>query len=98
MKALIKLLIACIISFILMVMIFGCQKTASPTVIYQDKIVSKIDTILNSRFDTIVIYKNDTCSTYKMSFNSLLNYYTDAQKIIKTHKNSKRQYGLLSFA
>ena len=82
-----------LIAFILLcILIFGCTPKIKPTIEYNTKIdticQTKVETILNQRFDTITIVQDDTCELYKMSFNSLLTYYQDAQKIIEIQKDS----------
>ena len=82
-----------LIAFILLcILIFGCTPKIEPTIKYKTKTdtiyQTKLETILNQRFDTIIILQDDTCNLYKMSFNSLLNYYQDAQKIIEIQKDS----------
>lgn len=82
-----------LIAFILLtILIFGCTPKIEPTIKYKTKIdtiyQTKVETILNQRFDTITIVQDDTCELYKMSFNSLLGYYNDAQKIIEIQKDS----------
>jgi len=82
-----------LIAFILLcILIFGCTPKIKPTIEYKTKVdtiyQTKIETILNQRFDTITIMQDDTCNLYKMSFNSLLTYYQDAQKIIEIQKDS----------
>lgn len=82
-----------LIAFILLcILIFGCTPKIEPTIKYKTKTdtiyQTKVETILNQRFDTIIILQDDTCNLYKMSFNSLLNYYQDAQKIIEIQKDS----------
>ena len=82
-----------LIAFILLcILIFGCTPKIKPTIEYNTKIdticQTKVETILNQRFDTITIMQDDTCNLYKMSFNSLLTYYQDAQKIIEIQKDS----------
>ena len=82
-----------LIAFILLcILIFGCTPKIEPTIKYKTKTdtiyQTKVETILNQRFDTITIVDNDTCELYKMSFNSLLGYYNDAQKIIEIQKDS----------
>ena len=82
-----------LIAFILLcILIFGCTPKIKPTIEYNTKIdticQTKVETILNQRFDTITIMQDDTCNLYKMSFNSLLNYYNEAQNIIQIQKDS----------
>ena len=82
-----------LIAFILLcILIFGCTPKIKPTIEYNTKYdtiyQTKLETILNQRFDTITIIQDDTCELYKMSFNSLLTYYQDAQKIIEIQKDS----------
>lgn len=82
-----------LIAFILLcILIFGCTPKIKPTIEYKTKVdtiyQTKLETILNQRFDTITIVQDDTCELYKMSFNSLLNYYNEAQKIIQIQKDS----------
>jgi len=82
-----------LIAFILLcILIFGCTPKIKPTIEYKTKVdtiyQTKIETILNQRFDTITIMQDDTCNLYKMSFNSLLNYYNEAQDIISIQKDS----------
>ena len=82
-----------LIAFILLcILIFGCTPKIEPTIEYKAKIdtiyQTKVETILRQRFDTITIVQDDTCELYKMSFNSLLTYYQDAQKIIEIQKDS----------
>ena len=82
-----------LIAFILLcILIFGCTPKIKPTIEYNTKYdtiyQTKLETILNQRFDTITIVQDDTCELYKMSFNSLLTYYQDAQKIIEIQKDS----------
>ena len=82
-----------LIAFILLcILIFGCTPKIEPTIKYKTKTdtiyQTKVETILNQRFDTITIMQDDTCNLYKMSFNSLLTYYQDAQKIIEIQKDS----------
>ena len=76
----------------LCILIFGCTPKIKPTIEYNTKYdtiyQTKLETILNQRFDTITIVQDDTCELYKMSFNSLLTYYQDAQKIIEIQKDS----------
>ena len=77
---------------ILSVLIFGCSPKVVPNIEQHratDTVyLSKVKTILKTKFDTITILQDDTCNLYKMSFNSLLNYYNEAQKIIKIQKDS----------
>ena len=81
-----------IVLVILTILIFGCTPKTTPTIEYKAKIdtiyQTKVETILNQRFDTITIMQDDTCNLYKMSFNSLLNYYNEAQDIISIQKDS----------
>lgn len=82
-----------LIAFILLcILIFGCTPKIKPTIEYKTKYdtiyQTKVETILNQRFDTITIVQDDTCELYKMSFNSLLNYYNEAQDIISIQKDS----------
>ena len=82
-----------LIAFILLcILIFGCTPKIEPTIEYKAKVdtiyQTKIETILNQRFDTITIMQDDTCNLYKMSFNSLLGYYNEAQDIIQVQKDS----------
>lgn len=82
-----------LIAFILLcILIFGCTPKIEPTIKYKTKTdtiyQTKVETILNQRFDTITIMQDDTCNLYKMSFNSLLNYYNEAQDIIQIQKDS----------
>ena len=82
-----------LIAFILLcILIFGCTPKIEPTIEYNTKIdticQTKVETILNQRFDTITIMQDDTCELYKMSFNSLLGYYNEAQNIIQVQKDS----------
>ena len=82
-----------LIAFILLcILIFGCTPKIEPTIEYNTKYdtiyQTKVETILNQRFDTITIVQNDTCELYKMSFNSLLGYYNEAQDIISIQKDS----------
>ena len=82
-----------LIAFILLcILIFGCTPKIKPTIEYKAKIdtiyQTKVETILNQRFDTITIMQDDTCNLYKMSFNSLLGYYNEAQDIIQVQKDS----------
>ena len=82
-----------LIAFILLcILIFGCTPKIKPTIEYNTKIdticQTKVETILNQRFDTITIMQDDTCNLYKMSFNSLLGYYNEAQDIIQVQKDS----------
>jgi hypothetical protein len=82
-----------LIAFILLcILIFGCTPKIEPTIKYKTKsdtiYQTKVETILDQRFDTITIMQDDTCNLYKMSFNSLLGYYNDAQKIIEIQKDS----------
>jgi len=82
-----------LIAFILLcILIFGCTPKIKPTIEYKTKVdtiyQTKIETVLKTKFDTITIVDNDTCELYKMSFNSLLGYYQDAQKIIEIQKDS----------
>ena len=82
-----------LIAFILLcILIFGCTPKIEPTIEYKTKVdtiyQTKVETILKQRFDTITIVQDDTCELYKMSFNSLLTYYQDAQKIIEIQKDS----------
>ena len=81
-----------IVLVILTILIFGCNPNATPTIEYKTKIdtiyQTKIETLLKTKFDTITIVDNDTCELYKMSFNSLLNYYNEAQDIISIQKDS----------
>jgi hypothetical protein len=82
-----------LIAFILLcILIFGCTPKIEPTIEYNTKVdtiyQTKVETILDQRFDTITIMQDDTCNLYKMSFNSLLGYYNDAQKIIEIQKDS----------
>lgn len=82
-----------LIAFILLcILIFGCTPKIKPTIEYKAKIdtiyQTKVETILNQRFDTITIMQDDTCNLYKMSFNSLLGYYNEAQNIIQVQKDS----------
>ena len=82
-----------LIAFILLcILIFGCTPKIEPTIEYNTKIdticQTKVETILNQRFDTITIMQDDTCNLYKMSFNSLLGYYNEAQDIISIQKDS----------
>lgn len=82
-----------LIAFILLcILIFGCTPKTTPTIEYKDKIdtiyQTKIETVLKTKFDTITIIDNDTCELYKMSFNSLLGYYNEAQDIISIQKDS----------
>lgn len=80
------------IFILLCILIFGCNRNASISNDFETKIdtvyQTKIETILNTKIDTITILQDDTCNLYKMSFNSLLNYYNEAQKIIKIQKDS----------
>ena len=82
-----------LIAFILLcILIFGCTPKIKPTIEYKAKVdtiyQTKVETILNQRFDTITIMQDDTCNLYKMSFNSLLGYYNEAQDIISIQKDS----------
>lgn len=81
-----------IVLVILTILIFGCTPKTTSTIEYKAKIdtiyQTKVETILNQRFDTITIMQDDTCNLYKMSFNSLLNYYNEAQDIISIQKDS----------
>jgi len=82
-----------LIAFILLcILIFGCTPKIKPTIEYKTKVdtiyQTKIETVLKTKFDTITILQDDTCEFYKMSFNSLLGYYNDAQKIIEIQKDS----------
>ena len=82
-----------LIAFILLcILIFGCTPKIEPTIEYKAKVdtiyQTKIETVLKTKFDTITIVDNDTCELYKMSFNSLLNYYNEAQDIIQVQKDS----------
>lgn len=82
-----------LIAFILLtILIFGCTPKIEPTIKDKTKIdtiyQTKVETILKTKFDTITIVDNDTCELYKMSFNSLLNYYNEAQDIISIQKDS----------
>lgn len=85
---------------ILSVLIFGCSPKVVPNIEQHratDTVyLSKVKTILKTKFDTITILQDDTCNLYKMSFNSLLNYYNDAQKIIKIQKDSMEHLTALS--
>lgn len=85
---------------ILSVLIFGCSPKVVPNIEQHratDTVyISKVETILKTKFDTITILQDDTCNLYKMSFNSLLNYYNDAQKIIKIQKDSMEHLTALS--
>ena len=80
------------IFIILCALVFGCTPKTTPTIEYKAKIdtiyQTKIETVLKTKFDTITILQDDTCELYKMSFNSLLGYYNDAQKIIEIQKDS----------
>ena len=77
---------------ILSVLIFGCSPKVVPNIEQHratDTVyLSKVKTILKTKFDTITILQDDTCNLYKMSFNSLLNYYNEAQNIIQIQKDS----------
>ena len=81
-----------IVLVILTILIFGCTPKTTPTIEYKAKIdtiyQTKIETVLKTKFDTITIVDNDTCELYKMSFNSLLGYYNEAQDIISIQKDS----------
>ena len=82
-----------LIAFILLcILIFGCTPKIEPTIEYKAKVdtiyQTKVETILKQRFDTITIVQDDTCELYKMSFNSLLGYYNEAQDIISIQKDS----------
>ncbi|HNI02963.1 MAG TPA: hypothetical protein PLO94_11465 [Chitinophagales bacterium] len=82
-----------LIAFILLcILIFGCTPKIEPTIEYKTKVdtiyQTKVETILKQRFDTITIVQDDTCELYKMSFNSLLGYYNEAQDIISIQKDS----------
>ena len=82
-----------LIAFILLcILIFGCTPKIEPTIEYKTKVdtiyQTKIETVLKTKFDTITIVDNDTCELYKMSFNSLLGYYNEAQNIISIQKDS----------
>jgi hypothetical protein len=80
------------IFIILCALVFGCTPKIEPTIKYKTKTdtiyQTKIETVLKTKFDTITIVDNDTCELYKMSFNSLLNYYNEAQDIISIQKDS----------
>lgn len=88
------------IFILLCIMFFGCTPKFEPQINYQPKTdtiyQTKIETILNTKFDTITILQDDTCNLYKMSFNSLLSYYQDAQKLIKIQKDSMEHLTALS--
>ena len=81
-----------IIFSIIAILVFSCSPNIQPIISQNNKIdtiyQTKVETILNQRFDTITIMQDDTCNLYKMSFNSLLTYYQDAQKIIEIQKDS----------
>ena len=85
---------------ILSVLIFGCSPKVVPNIEQHratDTVyLSKVKTILKTKFDTITILQDDTCNLYKMSFNSLLNYYNEAQKIIQIQKDSMEHLTALS--
>ena len=77
---------------VLCILICGCTPKIEPTIEYKTKVdtiyQTKIETVLKTKFDTITIVDNDTCELYKMSFNSLLGYYNEAQDIISIQKDS----------
>ena len=81
-----------IIFSIIAILVFSCSPNIQPIISQNNKIdtiyQTKVETILNQRFDTITIMQDDTCNLYKMSFNSLLNYYNEAQDIISIQKDS----------
>ena len=81
-----------IIFSIIAILVFSCSPNIQPIISQNNKIdtiyQTKVETILNQRFDTITIMQDDTCNLYKMSFNSLLGYYNEAQDIILIQKDS----------
>lgn len=100
MKQLIKIILISILLFAFMVLVFSCQRKASPMVIYQDKIVTV------EKLDTITIYEKDTCFDYKISYNNLVAKYNDLQKkyavksdtistLLKEIQHLKEKYFLL---
>lgn len=76
------LLLYMMMCIVLIFCVVSCQKVATPQTVYKEKIVTKIDTLIQkfNQIDTFYIDSNfDTCFAEKQAFNWLVKEY---QKIL----------------